>query len=269
MRFYEFGGWDAPVLLLLPGTCCHWKANFGEVIPLLKESFRVVCVSYDGFDEQEETVFPDMLAEAEKIEAYIEKGFGGHILGAYGCSLGGSLVGLLIQRGKVHIDHGILGSSDLDQAGRIPAYIQAALVSRMLYGMMQTGRLPRFMQRRLAKKSGGEREYLNKMLALFGCAGTGMAFVGRKSIFNQFYSDLVTPLEDGIEAPGTTVHCFYAEKMGEKYLARYQRHFKRPDIVRFSMQHEELLVCDPERWASEVRRCCGLCDLRKERMKSE
>ena len=39
--------------VLLPGTCCHWKSNFGAVIPLLADSFRVLCVSYDGFDETE------------------------------------------------------------------------------------------------------------------------------------------------------------------------------------------------------------------------
>ena len=55
MKIYTFGAEDAPVLLLLPGTCCHWKSNFGAVIPLLADSFRVLCVSYDGFDETEQT----------------------------------------------------------------------------------------------------------------------------------------------------------------------------------------------------------------------
>ena len=68
MKIYTFGAEDAPVLLLLPGTCCHWKSNFGAVIPLLADSFRVLCVSYDGFDETEQTEFPTMLEETEKIE---------------------------------------------------------------------------------------------------------------------------------------------------------------------------------------------------------
>lgn len=98
MKFYVFGDQKKPVLFLLPGTCCHWKRNFGAVIPLLERDFYVVCVSYDGFDETEQALFPDMLTEAEKIEAYIQEKFGGHICAAYGCSLGGSFVGLLIQR---------------------------------------------------------------------------------------------------------------------------------------------------------------------------
>ena len=60
MRFHAFGDTNTPVILLLPGTCCHWRANFGAVIPLLEKDFRVVCVSYDGLDETEQTVFPDL-----------------------------------------------------------------------------------------------------------------------------------------------------------------------------------------------------------------
>ena len=96
MKIYHFGAEDAPVLLLLPGTCCHWKSNFGAVIPLLADSFRVLCVSYDGFDETEQTEFPTMLEETEKIEAYLKTHCGGHIRAAYGCSLGGSFVGIAV-----------------------------------------------------------------------------------------------------------------------------------------------------------------------------
>ena len=256
MRFYEFGSWEAPVLLLLPGTCCRWKRNFGHVIPLLEGDFHVVCASYDGFDEQEDAVFPDMLTEAGRIEAFLQSNFHGRICAAYGCSLGGSLVGLLVQRGKVHIDHAILGSSDLDQERGMTARFKAWLVSIVLARILHRGALPRWMQRRVEARP-ERREYMEKMLEVFGI-GAPQAFIRRKSIRNQFRSDLETPLADGIDVPGTTVHCFYAAKMGEKYLKRYQQHFKHPDIRRHELQHEELLCCDPEEWAREVRRCCGL-----------
>ena len=32
MKVYAFGAQEAPAVLLLPGTCCHWKGNFGQVI---------------------------------------------------------------------------------------------------------------------------------------------------------------------------------------------------------------------------------------------
>ncbi|MCM1468515.1 MAG: alpha/beta hydrolase [Alistipes sp.] len=256
MKFYEFGNKNNPVILLLPGTCCHWEANFGTVIPFLEEEFYVVCISYDGFDETEDTVFRDMLTETEKIENYVRENYGGRVDAAYGCSMGGSFVGLLVQRGNIHISHAILGSSDLDQETGVSAKFKSWLIAKILSGMFRKGKLPGFMQRRLEKKPADERLYYDKMLGLFGVGSTRMAFVKQKSIQNQFYSDLVTPVEDGIEAPGTVVHIFYAVKMGEEYLKRYHRHFKNPDIRRHEMQHEELLVCYPRQWAEEVGACC-------------
>ena len=254
MKIYEFGDRSNPVILLLPGTICHWKSNFGAVIPLLEDSFHVACVSYDGFDETEDSVFPDMLTETAKIEDYIQQKHSGHIPAAYGCSLGGSFVGLLIQRGNIHIDHGILGSSDLDQVDGWKARVMAGIAAPILYRILQKGRLPGWMEKISRKKHPGY--YVEKFMSLFTGHGS-MAFIKKESIYNQFHSDLVTPLENGIAAPGTTVYCFYAAKMGEQYLRRYEQHFKSPVIHRQDMEHEELLVCHPDEWAALVKEVCG------------
>ena len=107
-------------------------------------------------------------------------------------------------------------------------------------------------------KPADESLYYEKMLDMFGMNNTRMSFVERESIHNQFYSDLVTPIENRISVSGTTIHIFYAVKMGERYLERYHRHFKNPDIRRQDMQHEELLICYPEQWVEEVKKCCRL-----------
>ena len=73
MKVYEFGEQGKPVLMLLPGTGCYWRSNFGKVIEPLAETFRVACVSYDGFDETEQTQFPTMIEETAKIEEYIKE----------------------------------------------------------------------------------------------------------------------------------------------------------------------------------------------------
>lgn len=258
MKFYEFGEKENPVIFLFPGTCCHWKANFGEVIPLLENSFYVVCVSYDGFDETEDTVFPDMITQAKKIEKYIQKKFGGHIRAAYGCSLGGSFVGLLVQRRKIHIDHGILGSSDLDQSGAFSARLKTVVVTLMLGSLLRKDDFPRFIKKWIAKQPVEERNYYRKMMEMFGIGSGRMAFIRKKSIRNQFYSDLVTPLKNGISVSGTTVHCFYAAKMGAEYEKRYRQHFRSPDIRRHELQHEELLMCYPDKWLWEIVSCCGI-----------
>lgn len=250
MKFYRSGYLNAPVILLLPGTCCHWKRNFGEVTGLLEKDFRVVCVSYDGFDETEGTIFPDMLTETEKIEQYITQHFGGHICAAYGCSLGGSFVGLLIQRGNIHIDHAILGSSDLDQDSAWKAKLKCKIAIPLLHKIVSTGEYPKMLQGLMEKK---RTPYRDKFMAMFGIGNGGLPFIRKESVYNQFYSDLVTPLKENISVPGTTVHCFYASKMGTQYLERYSRHFKNPVIHCHDLQHEELLVCYPQKWTEEVR----------------
>ena len=61
MNFYEFGEENRVTIMLSPGTKCHWKNNFDQVIPLLQSEYHVICVSYDGFDETEDTIYPDTI----------------------------------------------------------------------------------------------------------------------------------------------------------------------------------------------------------------
>ena len=253
MIFYEFGARSSPVLLLLPGTCCQWERNFGRVIPLLAREFHVVCASYDGFDETEDTVFPDMQKETEKIEEYIKTCFGGHIRAAYGCSLGGSFVGLLLQRKNIRMDHAVLGSSDLDQDPVWKAKLKCRLAVPLLHKIVSTGEYPRVLQGLMEKK---RTPYRDRFMAMFGIGAGGLPFIKKESVYNQFCSDLITPLEESICVPGSTVHCFYAAKMGTEYLRRYQKHFADPVIHSFDLEHEELLVLYPEQWAQKIREIC-------------
>ena len=251
MKIYTFGKEDAPVILLLPGTCCHWKGNFEHVIPLLETDFHVLCVSYDGFDETEQTKFPTMTDETKKIEDYIQTHYGGHIRAAYGCSLGGSFVGLLAARKHIHIDYGILGSSDLDQASKFAAKLQTDLLLPMIYPLIHDGRFKsRFLQKQLEKRTAQMGDYVKAFMEMFGGA---RPYVTKQSCKNQFYSDLITPLPDQINVPGTEIHIFYALKMGQKYRLRYLRHFDHPVIHEQDLRHEELLACYPEQWAALVK----------------
>lgn len=171
--------------------------------------------------------------------------------------MGGSFVGLLVQRKRISIDHAILGSSDLDQETGASAQFKAWLSAKILYGIFQSGKLPGFMRKRLEKKTPKYRAYMEKMLAMFGVGCRDMAFVKRESIRNQFYSDLITPLENSISVPGTQVHIFYAVKMGKEYEKCYHQHFRNLDIRRYDLQHEQLLTQYPEKWVEKIRCCCG------------
>ena len=185
MKFYESGDNRKPVIFLFPGTCCLYS-SFDHVLDGLHSYFYTVAVSYDGFDPNEKTEFYSMEDECEKIEQEIRTKYGGRIKAAYGCSLGGSFVSLLIQRKRIHINHGIIGSSDMDEAGNLVAKIQASMVVPFMYKMVHTGALPKFMQKKLNKTDGAKKELYNGFLNMFGIGKGGSPWITKQSIYNQF-----------------------------------------------------------------------------------
>ena len=110
------------------------------------------------------------------------------------------------------------------------------------------------MQKKLNKTDEVKKELYNGFLNMFGIGKGGCPWITKQSIYNQFYSDLVTKVQHGIDVPGTTIHVFYATKMGKKYEKRYCTYFKNPDIRRHNMQHEELFCCHSAEWVEEVRK---------------
>ncbi len=254
MKFYEFGDESKPSIMLLPGTCCHWKNNFGHVVNLLSESFYVICASYDGFDETENSKFIHMITETEKIEQYINDKLNGRIHAVYGCSLGGSFIGLLMQRNNIHMNHGILGSSDLDQVNEEDAIKKADRIVPFIYKIIKGDKI-NYMLVYIMKIIKG-RQIIDFLLRLlFGVGSVDVSFVTEDNIRSQYISDLVTNLDDGIYVTGTKIHCFYASKMGSKYLERYNKHFKDANIIKYNLHHEELLGCRPYEWVEEVKKC--------------
>ena len=140
--------------------------------------------------------------------------------------------------------------------GNLFEYIEAAklqtnLLLPLLYPVIRDGKIKsRLLQKRLEKRKSEMGGYVQAFMEMLGGA---RLYVTMQSCKNQFYSDLVTPLPDKIDVPGTEIHIFYALKMGEKYRARYEQHFARPVIHEQDLQHEELLACYPERWAQLVK----------------
>lgn len=259
MKFYTSGNKENPTILLIPGTCCHWTL-FQDVIPLLEKHFYTVTVSFDGFDETENTIYPTMTEETEKIETYVQQEFAGRIDCCYGCSLGGSYAAYLLQRNKIHIRHVIIGSSDMDSAGKISAAIKAHMVTPTLYSIFSLGKKPAWLEIAVKKRKKEDAEMgiqMERCVTLF----TTSPIVGKlkkQSIYNQYYWDLVTPIEHGIDSKETKIHVFYATKMGKKYEKRYLTYFRNPDIRKQDMNHETFFFCYPAQWVKEVEDCCGI-----------
>lgn len=233
MQFDEMGLEDGKVLFLLPGTACDYQTNFGTVLGRLAEKYHLVCVNYDGFDGSD-LIFPDMITVTEKIEHYIQENYGGRIDGAIGSSLGSSFVGQLIQRQNVHLDHGIFGSPDLDQSGRFSAWLQSKLVVPLLTGFTKNEKKRAKTREKLKGFFEMDDEMADRFMACF-------EKFSPESIKNEYYTDLLTWLDDDIHVEHTKAHLIYANKMGEKYLKRYRKHFRDPEIREFDMQHEQWL----------------------------
>ncbi|MCR5473566.1 MAG: 2-hydroxy-6-oxo-6-phenylhexa-2,4-dienoate hydrolase [Lachnospiraceae bacterium] len=185
-----------------------------------------------------------MITVTEKIENYIIEKHNGRLDAALGSSLGSSFVGQLIQRRKVHIDHGIFGSPDLDQSGRLSARLQSMLVVPLLTSFTKNEK-KQIKTRNLLKKTFlMDEETADKFMECF-------SKFSPVSIRNEYYTDLLTYLEDDINVEHTRAHFIYANKMGEKYLKRYRKYFHDPDIREFDMQHEQWLF-GGERYAAPV-----------------
>lgn len=257
MKIHEFGRENQPLILLLPGTCCYWKANFEHVLETLTRDFRVGIVAYSGFDEDSSEEFVSMEDETARLERYIKEHYGNKICAAYGCSLGGSFVALLAARNNIQMRYGIIGSSDFDQAAPLSAKLKAALMVKVLYPYIHTGQYSlSFMQKRMEQKLAEPDPYNKAFLSLVGTDRYDMSFISKNSIRNLFYSDLVTCVPKHIDPKNTEIHIFYAKKMGEKYLARYREHFQHPIIHEQDMRHEEFLGVYPEEWCNLVKEIC-------------
>ena len=231
MQFEEMGNMSGKTLMLLPGTCCNYQTNFGPVIPKLSEKYHLICVNYDGFDGSD-LIFPDMITVTEKIEKYIIDNYGGRLDGAIGSSLGSTFVGQLIMREKVHIDHGIFGSPDLDQSGKFSAWLQSKLVVPLLTSFTKSEKKQQKTKEKLKSFFEMSDETADRFMNCF-------SKFSPESIKNEYYTDLLTYLDDDINVEHTKAHFIYANKMGEKYLKRYKKYFHDPDIREYDMQHEQ------------------------------
>ncbi len=256
MNFYESGDISKPVILLIPGTCCHYSL-FNKVVPLLKERFYTVVVSFDGFDESENTEYLNMTDETLKIEKYVNDKFNGRISTIYGCSLGGSFASFLLKRNNIKIDHIILGSSDLDHSNKICAFIKGKIMTPYLYKIVHYHDIPNIVLKKLNKLKNEDitrYEQMNEFLKSF-MVNEIKDVVTKRSIYNQYVSDLTTKIGNSIYQEGSKVHIFYATKMGTKYLKRYEKHFKNPDIRKQDLNHETFFFCYPADWTKEVFDC--------------
>lgn len=112
MRFEEFGTQGAPSLLLIPGLGVSHEI-FAPLVELLKDKFHIIAAQVDGFTLGHHTRFTSIDDQAEQIIAHIRANHNGHLVCAYGLSLGGKILSRILERGEIRVDHAILDAAPL------------------------------------------------------------------------------------------------------------------------------------------------------------
>lgn len=245
MRFYEFGKEGKPVVMLIPGTGCSWYGEYSEVIDGLTKDYRIVCVGFDGHDNNDCNTFVHINDQTLGIEKYIRKHYNGHLYGVYGSSLGGSVLGKLLERNKVQIDIAVTGSTDFDQKGKLWAAMSAALVTPLFYYLIKTKHPIKISKKFLNNMYGDAEKVLGVMYR----------DISYKSLFNVYYTDLVTPVADNIVPLNTKIYCTYGTEEDTKMLTeRYFQHFPKAELVALAgMHHEEFLIFHPDDWTDMMK----------------
>ncbi|WP_017210231.1 alpha/beta fold hydrolase [Clostridium beijerinckii] len=247
MRFYEFGNRDNPTVFLIHGTASHWKLSFGQVVDGLTDEYHVVCVAMDGHDENDTTEMVSISDETDKLEDYIQKEYNGKIYGIYGSSLGGSIVGKLLEKDNICTKHAITGSTDFDYMSGWSAVICSKIATHIFYKYVKTGEIKGILN--LLIKSEKSKKYLKDL-------HNGIyKKITYKTLYREYYTDLTMPIADNIIPEKTHIHCIFGmEEDGDKLINRYKKHFPKAEIIGLvGLNHEELLFREPEEWIHMIK----------------
>ena len=247
MKFYEFGDKDNPTVFLIHGTASHWKLSFGQVIDGLADEYYVVCVAMDGHDENDNTEMVSISDEADKLDDYIQKKYNGKIYGIYGSSMGGSIVGKLLEKGSIYIEHAITGSADFDYMSGLSAVICSKIATHIFYKYAKTGEINGLLN--LLVKSKKKQKYLKDLHRVI------YKNITYKTLYREYYTDLIIPIADNIIPEGTHIHCVFGmEEDVSKLVNRYKKHFPKAEIIGLvGLNHEELLIREPKEWVHMIK----------------
>ena len=108
------------------------------------------------------------------------------------------------------MDHIILGSSDMNQSGACSAKIKGKKMAPILYKMIHTGKHPKLMEKKINKMKDKEPERYQQMQEFLHSfmVPAIQNVVMKKSIYNQYVSDLITKIDDHIEKKELLYMCF-------------------------------------------------------------
>ena len=242
MNFKTFGNIGAPALLLIPGLGVSYEI-FRPLIGMLEDRFHVIAVQVDGFTLNRHTEFTSIDDQARQVVEYINESLGGHLDIAYGLSLGGKILSMILERDEVTIEHAILDAAPLLP---LPRWLVGPLKYLQCANVWSCYHWTGFW--RWVFHSHYFDVLLDECKKIY-------PFGGSKAVLDGYTSVYTTKLES---ISGQDIHYWYGTK--ESFVAKPQvRHLKTlyPDTkieIFKGMNHGQLLIDRPEEVASRITR---------------
>ena len=246
MRFHEFGDRKNKVMVLIHGVLAPWQV-FEPQIEYFKNDYCVVVPALDAHIEEEKSEFVSLEKEAEKIEEYIKKNFGGRVYVVCGLSMGGKIANRIFERENIKIDNLVLDGAPLMKISVIAKKLMTMSYKTIVHKSKQRDKktLENFKKDFLPEK------YLDSYLKF---ADT----MSDKSIENMLISVCdVTPLPCS-NKNGTRILFMHGTKGNEVYSVKSAKKMQEiyGDIVSVKQfdgcMHCEIAVYSPNVWCGTV-----------------
>lgn len=248
MKFYEFGKENQKTIMCLHGNFMTHR-QFENIVPELEKEYRVITVSFDGYDETGKTTYTTGKEQAEKLAKYIREELNGKIDLVYAESLGSIPASFLTQFKDLQIGGVILSGAEYMNYGifnKLAINMFAPFTYKLMSKIIKTEKvkMPKF----LLIKMGITNEMLKPMLKQ---ACQDLTLETTKATFWEavkLYPEYMSKWEPN---PNIRIACWYGKKEMnmKKAIKNLKRAFPNIEIHPFEnfghgeiMAHTDVLV---------------------------
>ena len=250
MKFYEFGNENGSTIMLLPGNMMTHR-QFEDIAPLLARNYRVVTVSFDGFDETGTTTYSTAEEQAKKLAAYIKNNLGGRVNLVLSESLGGAPAAYLTREKDIEIENLIIDGASYWNLGIFNPLAKATLYKipyAIVSGAKKKGQLK--MPSWLLKSMGLTQAEIDAMTHQM-CLD-----VSAETLKNTFIEgiDLYPRMDNWEPRRDIRIACWYGEKEAnmKKAIKSLRKAFPNLEVQCFSGLGHGGLAGNPERFVDAV-----------------
>ena len=248
MRFYEFGVVGNPTIMCLPGNFMTHR-QFEHIVPMLEKEYRVITVSFDGYDETGETFYTTGEDQAAKLAEYIRENLGGKIDLVYAESLGSIpavfltrikdlQIGGVVVSGAEYMNYGIFNG--------LAIHLFAPMTYKLMTKILKSGevKFPAFLKIKMGITDDVFQPMLRQACQSLTLETTKATFWAAVKLYPEHMSKWEPN-------PNVRISCWYGEKEMnmKKAIKHLKRAFPNIEIHPFQglghgeiMAHKELLV---------------------------